>query len=49
MQKVKSEVEMQTLVDDAGILTKVSRLILIGAPTQREAHARAKHLGRVTP
>ena len=26
-----------------------SRLILIGAPTQREAHARAKHLGRVTP
>jgi hypothetical protein len=26
-----------------------SRLILIGAPTQKEAHARAKHLGRVTP
>jgi hypothetical protein len=26
-----------------------SQLILIGAPTQREAHARAKHLGRVTP
>jgi hypothetical protein len=23
------------------------RLILVGAPTQREAHARAKHLGRV--
>jgi hypothetical protein len=26
-----------------------SQLILVGAPTQREAHARAKHLGRVTP
>jgi hypothetical protein len=26
-----------------------SRLILVGAPTQREAHVRAKHLGRVTP
>jgi hypothetical protein len=26
-----------------------SRLILVGAPTQREAHARAKHLGWVTP
>jgi hypothetical protein len=26
-----------------------SRLILVGAPTQRETHARAKHLGRVTP
>jgi hypothetical protein len=26
-----------------------SRLILVGAPTQREAHARAKHHGRVTP
>jgi hypothetical protein len=26
-----------------------SRLILIGAPTQREAHARAKYHGRVTP
>jgi hypothetical protein len=25
MRKVKSSVEMQTLVDDAGILTKVSR------------------------
>jgi hypothetical protein len=25
------------------------RLILVGAPTQREAHARAKNLGRVTP
>jgi hypothetical protein len=24
-----------------------SQLILVGAPTQREAHARAKHLGRV--
>jgi hypothetical protein len=46
---------MQTLVDDAGIFTEVSGtaqgpgLILVGAPTQREAHARAKHLGRVTP
>jgi hypothetical protein len=27
----------------------MSRLILVGAPTQREAHARAKHHGRVTP
>jgi hypothetical protein len=26
-----------------------SRLILVGTPTQSEAHARAKHLGRVTP
>jgi hypothetical protein len=26
-----------------------TRLILVGAPTQREAHARAKHHGRVTP
>jgi uncharacterized protein (DUF2252 family) len=26
-----------------------SQLILVGAPTQMEAHARAKHLGRVTP
>jgi hypothetical protein len=25
------------------------RLILVGAPTQREAHVRTKHLGRVTP
>jgi hypothetical protein len=25
------------------------RLILVGAPMQRVAHARAKHLGRVTP
>jgi hypothetical protein len=25
------------------------RLILVGAPTQRKAHARAKHHGRVTP
>jgi hypothetical protein len=25
-----------------------SRLILVGAPTQREAHASAKHHGRVT-
>jgi hypothetical protein len=25
-----------------------SRLIVVGAPTQREAHARAKHLGQVT-
>jgi hypothetical protein len=25
MQKVKSKVEMQTLVDDAGIFTEVSR------------------------
>jgi hypothetical protein len=41
MQKQKSKVEMQTLVR--------SRLILVDAPTQREAHARAKHLGRVTP
>jgi hypothetical protein len=55
MQKLKSKVEMQTLVDDAGIFTEVSetkqrsRLILFGAPTQREAHTRAKHLGRVTP
>jgi hypothetical protein len=24
-------------------------LILIGAPTQREAHAKAKHHGQVTP
>jgi hypothetical protein len=24
-------------------------LNLVGAPTQREAHAMAKHLGRVTP
>jgi hypothetical protein len=53
--EAKEKVEMQTLVDDAGIFTKVirnrarSRLILVGAPTQREAHARAKHLGRVTP
>jgi hypothetical protein len=55
MLKLKSEVEMQTLVDDAGIFYRGiwnharSRLILVGAPTQREAHARAKHLGRVTP
>jgi hypothetical protein len=27
----------------------MSRLILVGAPTQKEDHARAKHLGRVTP
>jgi hypothetical protein len=26
-----------------------SRLILVGAPTQKEAHARAKHLSWVTP
>jgi hypothetical protein len=26
-----------------------SRLILVGAPTQREAHTRTKHHGRVTP
>jgi hypothetical protein len=26
-----------------------SRLILVGVPTQREAHARAKHLGQGTP
>jgi hypothetical protein len=55
MRKLKSKVEMQTLVDDAGIFHRRirnrarSRLILVGAPTQREAHARAKHLGRVTP
>jgi hypothetical protein len=55
MQKLKSKVEMQTLVDDVGIFYRGirnkarSRLILIGAPTQREAHARAKHHGRVTP
>jgi hypothetical protein len=53
MQKVKSKVEKQTLVDDAGIFTGIrnhvrSRLILVGAPTQRVAHTRAKHLGRVT-
>jgi hypothetical protein len=52
--EAKSKVEMQTLVDDAGIFYwgirnhARSRLILVGAPTQREAHARAKHLGRVT-
>jgi hypothetical protein len=46
---------MQTLVDDAsnfyrGIRNRArSQLILVGAPTQREAHARAKHLGQVTP
>jgi hypothetical protein len=55
MQKLKSKVEMQTLVDDAGIFYRGirnhtrSRLILVGAPTQREAHTRAEHLGRVTP
>ena len=55
MRKLKSKIEMQTLVDDASIFTEVSgtaqgpRLILVGAPTQREAHTRAKHLGRVTP
>jgi hypothetical protein len=54
MQKVKSKVEMQTLVDDVSIFTEVSGttqvpLILIGAPKQRVTHARAKHLGRVTP
>jgi hypothetical protein len=55
MRKVKGKVEMQTLVDDAdnfyqGIRNHVRFwLILVGAPTQREAHARAKHLGRVTP
>jgi hypothetical protein len=57
MRKLKSKVEMQTLVDDAGIFTEVpgttqgpeSRLILVGAPMQREAHVRAKHHGRVTP
>ena len=26
-----------------------SRLNLVGAPTQREAHVRVKHHGRVTP
>jgi hypothetical protein len=55
MRKVKIKVEMQTLVDDAGIFYQGIRnharfrLILVGAPTQRVAHARAKHLGRVTP
>jgi hypothetical protein len=57
MRNLKSKVEMQTLVDDAGIFTEVpgttqgpeSRLILVGAPMQREAHVRAKHHGRVTP
>jgi hypothetical protein len=54
MRKVKRKVEIQTLVDDADIFTEVSenharsRLILIGAPTQREAHAWTKHLGQVT-
>jgi hypothetical protein len=53
--EAKEKVEMQTLVDDVGIFTEAirnrarSRLILVGAATQREAHARAKHLGRVTP
>jgi hypothetical protein len=53
--EAKQKVEMQTLVDGTSIFTEVSRtaqrsrLILIGAPTQREAHVRAKHLGRVTP
>jgi hypothetical protein len=51
MRKLKSNVEMQTLVDDAGIFYQGirnkarSRLILVGAPTQKEAHARAKHHG----
>jgi hypothetical protein len=55
MWKLKSKVEMQTLVDDAnnfyrGIRNCArSQLILVGAPTQREAHARAKHISRVTP
>jgi hypothetical protein len=54
MQNLKGKVEMQTLVDDAdnfyrGIRNHARfRLILIDAPTQREAHARAKNLGRVT-
>jgi hypothetical protein len=49
MRKLKSKVEMQTLVDDASIFYQGiqnrharSRLILVGAPTQKEAHARAK-------
>jgi hypothetical protein len=47
--------EKQTLVDDAGIFYQGIRnharfqLILVGAPTQREANMRAKHLSRVTP
>ena len=55
MQKLKSKVEMQTLMNDVGIFYQGIRnharfqLILVGAPTQREAHARTKHLGRVTP
>jgi hypothetical protein len=54
MRKLKSEVEMQTLVDDTDIFSRViqnhtrSRLILVGASTQRETHARDKHLGQVT-
>jgi hypothetical protein len=54
MQKLKSKVEMQTLMDDAGLYRGIrnhamSCLILVGAAMQREAHTRAKHLGRVTP
>jgi hypothetical protein len=55
MRRLKSKIEMQTLVDDADIFYRGIRnharslLILVGAPTQREAHVRAKHLGRVTP
>jgi hypothetical protein len=54
MQNLKSKVEMQTLVDDASIFYRGirnrarSQLILVGAPTQREANARAKNHGRVT-
>ena len=51
MWKLKSKVEMQTLVDDAGIFTEVSGTTQDPinprwCPTQREAYARAKHLGR---
>jgi hypothetical protein len=55
MRKVKSKVEIQTLVDDTDIFYRGIRnqarfrLILVGAPTQRVARARPKHLGRVTP
>jgi hypothetical protein len=54
MRKLKSKVEMKTLVDDTGIFTKVSGTTQVPtnphwSPMQRVAHVRAKHHGRVTP